>query len=452
VVDVTSGKIEATFNHKGKIADLAWSPDGKRVAVIGAESIHDPSAGRLKVGKARGGALVDLLPKGFEGDTEAVAFSDTDTLVYIVHEGMLSKLMQVEFDGSGRRPLVDAEAPILRSMSLSRESGRIAIVGDTPKHPRELFHLDAGAGEVARITDSNPWLSELRLGKQEIVRYKARDGEMIEGLLFRPLDEKPGERYPLILVVHGGPEAHYSKGWVTRYSSPGHYGAARGFAVFYPNYRGSTGRGVEFSMAGQGDYAGAEFNDLVDGIAHLADEMKLIDRKRVGITGGSYGGFAAAWGATALTEHFAASVMFVGISEQISKFGTTDIPNEMYLVHARSWPWERWDFYKERSPVFHAQKSKTPTLILHGKEDTRVHPSQSMILYRFMKTLGKTVRLVHYPGEGHGNRKAAARHDYRLRMMRWMEHYLLGPGGDPPPPHLELELGDTDEKSAESGH
>ena len=139
------------------------------------------------------------------------------------------------------------------------------------------------------------------------------------------------------------------------------------------------------------------------------------------------------------STHFA-SCSFLEISDLISKFGTTDIPNEMYQVHSRRQPWEDWDWFRERSPVYHVQKARTPILILHGKNDPRVHPSQSMELYRYLKTLGQTpVRLVLYPGEQHGNRKAAAQYDYSLRLVRWMEHYLEGPGGDPPAYELEYD-------------
>jgi dipeptidyl aminopeptidase/acylaminoacyl peptidase len=243
----------------------------------------------------------------------------------------------------------------------------------------------------------------------------------------------------MVLIVHGGPEAHFSNGWITRYSEPGQILAGEGYAVFYPNYRGSTGKGVDFAKAHQNDYAGGEFNDLVDGVEALAAE-EIVNADQVGITGGSYGGFASAWGATALSEHFAASVMFVGISDQLSKFGTTDIPNEMYLVHAREWPWEDWAFFLERSPIRHIEKAETPLLILHGEEDTRVHPSQSMEMYRYMKTATDTpVRLVFYPGEGHGNRMAAARLDYAYRLVRWMNHYITGDGGAPPEFMLEAD-------------
>ncbi|HEX6106823.1 MAG TPA: prolyl oligopeptidase family serine peptidase, partial [Gemmatimonadales bacterium] len=249
----------------------------------------------------------------------------------------------------------------------------------------------------------------------------------------------PGRRAPLILSVHGGPESHVRNGWVTSYANPGQVAAARGFAVFYPNYRGSTGRGVSFSKLGQGDPAGAEFDDLVDAVDHLVS-VGLVDTARVGITGGSYGGYATAWGSTFYTERFAAGVMFVGISDKISKLGTTDIANEEYLVHARKRPWENWQFFLERSPIYHAGKSRTPLLILHGKDDPRVNPMQSLELYRYLKLHDNApVRLVWYPGEQHGNRRAAARLDYNLRMLRWFEHYLQGPGGEPPAPDLDYE-------------
>jgi dipeptidyl aminopeptidase/acylaminoacyl peptidase len=277
----------------------------------------------------------------------------------------------------------------------------------------------------------------MRMAKQELVRFKARDGLELEGILIRPLDEQSGRRYPLILAVHGGPESRDTNGWRTSYSNPGQVAAAQGFAVFYPNYRGSTGRGVAFSRLSQGDPAGKEFDDLVDAVDHLI-AIGLVDRDRVGITGGSYGGYASAWGATYYTERFRAAVMFVGISDKIAKVGTTDIANEEFLVHALKRPWEDWDFFRDRSPITHAGQSRTATLILHGAADPRVHPTQSMSLYRYLTLHGKTpVRLVLYPGEGHGNRRAASRLDYNLRLMQWMNHYLKGPGGDPPPYEID---------------
>jgi len=424
------GSVVGRIETGGKLGRLAWSPDGKNLALLAGADRHDPDNGRPMVAPATGGAPRDLRP-GWKGDAIAVAWLDKDTLLYVAHEGLETLLVRQDMDGDPRT-VVAPGGPALRSLDLTLDGRNAALIADTPARPREAYHWRDGRDKVTPLTDSNPWLANRRLAQQEVVRYAARDGLEIEGLLLHPLDGVPRGGAPLIVIVHGGPESNYSNGWITRYVTPGQALAARGFAVFYPNYRGSTGRGVAFAMSSQGDYAGGEFNDLVDGVAYLA-RRGLVDRDRVGITGGSYGGYAAAWGATALSEHFKASVMFAGVSDQVAKFGTTDIPNEMHLVHARRWPWEAWDYYRETSPVHHAQKHRTPLLILHGKNDTRVHPSQALILYRYLETLDQApVRLVWYPGEGHGNRKAAARLDYAMRLTRWMEHYLTGPGGEMP--------------------
>jgi len=310
-------------------------------------------------------------------------------------------------------------------------NGTVAIVADSPQHPRELFV------NGKRITDSNPWLKSRQLAEQKVVTYKAKDGFEIEGILISPLHSSGPA--PTILTVHGGPESHYDNGWLTYYSMPGQVAAAQGYAVFYPNYRGSTGRGVKFAKSSQGDPAGAEFDDLIDAIDFLISEG-IADKDKIGVTGGSYGGYATAWLCTRYTDRFAAGVMFVGISDKVSKVGTTDIPDEEFLVHARKRPWDAFDFFAERSPIRYVEQAKTPLLIMHGKEDPRVHPTQSMELFRFLKVLNQTpVRLVLYPGEGHGNRKAAARYDYSLRMMRWFDTYLKGAGQEKP--LVEIDYG-----------
>ncbi|MCC7291241.1 MAG: S9 family peptidase [Phycisphaerales bacterium] len=436
VVEVASGKVVSTLDTVGKLGTFRWSPDGRRIAFIGAADLHDPAEGRLMIGGVEGGAVRDVLPN-YPGHITSIAWQDDDTVMYLVDEGLWTAFGKVDADGANQKTILPAGTHVMSGLSLAANGLSGAMICESAEHPPEAYTMVHGDAAPRRITTSNPWLADRRLAKQEPVRYTARDGLEIEGVLVRPLDEEPGKRYPLILSVHGGPEAHESMGWKTHYARPGQLAAAKGFAVFYPNYRGSTGRGVAFSKLDQGDYAGKEFDDLVDAADHLAS-TGLVDRAKVGVTGGSYGGFATAWCATALSEHFAAGVMFVGLSDLVSKFGTTDIPQEMTLVHATKYPWEDWEFFRQRSPITHFQNCRTPLLIMAGADDTRVDPSQSMELYRYLKTWGKTpVRLVFYPGEGHGNRKAAARLDYNLRMMQWFEHYLKGPGGDPPAQELD---------------
>lgn len=441
VWDLESGVISASIENPGKLGEIAISPDGKWLAAISAEDITDPAAGRLVVAPTSGGELRDVLP-GLDGHVQQIAWMDADTVVYVLDQGVRTHVETIDADGRNRRRLLDGGSLAFGSLSVSSRGDRLVLTASSAAHPEEVFVASGKTWSPRRVTNSNPWLEDVRLASQEVVRFKARDGLEIEGILIRPLDEKPAQRYPLIMAVHGGPESHHRNSWLTSATYPGQVGAANGYAVFYTNYRGSTGRGVAFAKMSQADPAGKEFDDLVDAVDHLI-EIGLADRDRVGITGGSYGGYATAWGATYYSERFAAAVMNVGISEQISKIGTSDIPNELYQVHERMWPWEDWDLLRERSPLYHVEKARTPILIMHGQDDTRVHPSQSLMLYRYLKILGQTpVRLVLYPGEGHGNRKSAARLDYNLRMMRWFDHYLKGPGGEVPPKNLEYPKAD----------
>ncbi len=436
IVDAGSGERIALVDHRGKQGPFRWSPDGRRLAFIGGAHMNDPSAGRLFLADAGDGSVRRLL-EDYLPDFSGLEWLDDGHLLYFSDDGCRTDYGRIALEGPERESYGFGVPLVAESMSLVPGSSRLALAGSLPGHGTEVYWASLARQRMRRLTDSNPWMEGVELARQEAISYTARDGTEVEGVLLYPLGYQEGRRYPLIQVVHGGPEARVPNGWVTSYSRPGQIAAGRGYLVFYPNYRGSTGRGIGFAMSHQSDYAGKEFDDLVDAIDHL-DRAGLADPSKVGVTGGSYGGYASAWCATRYSERFAASVMFVGVSDLISKQGTTDIPYEMYLVHARKWPWEDWNFFLERSPIFHAEKARTPLLILHGKEDTRVHPSQSMELYRYLRTLGQApVRLVWYPGEGHGNSKAAARYDYSLRLMRWMDHYLKGPGGDPPPHRLD---------------
>jgi dipeptidyl aminopeptidase/acylaminoacyl peptidase len=444
VVDVASGNVLAKIENPGKLGDVDWSPDAKRIALCSAADVHDPSAGRLMVVPASGGDPTDALPK-LEGDVHLFAWQDSESLMYVANFGVHTSFGKVRVgDSEAPKEIVAAGGPVLTSLSLSKDGQHAAFVASTPTHPPEVYAMSHGDAAPARRTTSNAWLADVRFAPQEVVRFKARDGLELDGVLVHPLDEAKGQRYPLIVYVHGGPEAQEQNGWQTAYAKPGQVAAARGFAVFHPNYRGSTGRGVAFAKLSQGDPAGKEFDDIVDAVDHLV-AIGLVDKSKVGVTGGSYGGYATAWCSTKLTERFQAGVMFVGISDKVSKVGTTDIPDEEHLVHALKRPWEMWSFLLERSPILYAGQSKTPLLILHGKDDPRVNPGQSRELYRHLKLHGQApVRLVLYPGEGHGNRKSADRLDYNLRMMQWLEHYLIGTGGAPPP--YEIDYTDPSKK------
>ena len=445
VVDYQTREVTAEVNNEGKLAQIQWSPNGEQLAIRAASNIHDPIDGRILLVSAEGGTP-EIIDEDFEGKYEQIKWANENEIHFLASESTSSVLGTISTDGTDKETFFHADEHAITSFSLSG-NGLLSFVASSPLHPGEVFIAEAKSNtEPERRTFHNGWLAQLQLGEQEVVRYEARDGEFeIEGMLIYPVGYEEGTRVPVITMVHGGPEAHYSNGWLTGYSMPGQMAAAEGYAVFYPNYRGSTGRGIEFIFSSQSDLAGKEFDDIVDGVDYLIDRG-IADPDRIGVTGGSYGGYASAWMSTYYSDRFAASVMFVGISNNLSKWGTSDIPEELYLVHSRERMWEsddKWMDYLKRSPIYWVDRAETPILIMHGSEDTRVHPAQSLELYRHLKVRQPElpVRLVWYPGEGHGNTRASSKLDYSYRMLQWFDTYLMTgdssaeiPHWDPPIP------------------
>lgn len=425
IVDYETRQITAEINNAGKLGQIEWSPTGQRLAILAGSNINDPIDGRILIASVRGG-VPQIIDRDYEGMYEQIEWAEENYIHFLSSESTASRLGKIRFDGNEKQTFFYSEEHDISSFSKS-DSTKFSFVASAPTHPNEVFYLSGEMNSTPRrVTYHNEWLNSVQLGRQEVVSYQSRDGNFrIDGILIYPVGYQEGTAVPLITKVHGGPESHYDNGWLTSYSTPGQMAAGKGYAVFYPNYRGSTGRGIDFAFSSQGDLAGREFNDIVDGVDFLI-EQGIADSSRVGVTGGSYGGYASAWMSTYYSHRFAAAVMFVGISNNISKWGESDIPEELYLVHARKRLWTDWDWFLRRSPVFHVANAQTPILIMHGAEDTRVHPSQSLELYRHLKVRKPElpVRLVYYPGEGHGNSRASARYDFSLRMLRWFDTYL----------------------------
>jgi dipeptidyl aminopeptidase/acylaminoacyl peptidase len=440
LLDVEKGELRALADPGGKLGRFSWSPTGTRIAYVAAKERKDHAASQLFVVDVAGGAPRNLTPPDFRGHVSWADWQDTDTVVYLSGEGVWNTLATDSAAGGRRQVRLHGREAglVFDTLSWSRDGKHWALLGQTAANPAEVYAWD-GREAPRRLSDVNPWLAQRALGRQEVVRYPSRDGFEIEGLLLSPAGYESGRKYPLIVIVHGGPESHYANGWVTRYSEPAQVLAGKGYAVFLPNYRASTGYGLEFAWAGYGDPAGKEFDDVADGIDFLI-KQGLADSERIGLTGGSYGGYAAAWFATWYTRYVRAVCMFVGISDLVSKRGTTDIPYEELYVHSGQDLDRMWDLSRERSPITHAKQSRTAVLILGGTDDPRVHPSQSLEFYRRLKMTGHpAVRLVQYPGEGHGNRRQPGRIDVLYRQLEWFDWYVrdLKPL-DGPLPRLDI--------------
>lgn len=415
---------QLTDNH-GKLGNYAFNPSGLKLAYAASLTRADHQVSQVYVINTTGGPAKNLTIPDFRGHVNWVGWKDNQTVLYHSGEGVWSTLSEVNAAGGERQIILHSkkEGAIFKTLSYDNHGKRFAMIGSSPSIPGEVYFWKPG-NEMKRLTQSNPWLEDLTLGKQKVVKYKARDDVEIEGLLMYPVNYKAGQHYPLVVYIHGGPEHHNYNNWLSPYSRPGQVLTGKGYAVFYPNYRASTGYGVKFGTEGYNDPAGKEFDDIADGIEFLINEG-IVDADRVGLAGGSYGGYAAAWFATYYTKYVKAVCMFVGVSDLISRRSTTDIVYEELYVHSGKKLEEMWDLSLERSPIYWAHQSKTAVLIYGGADDTRVHPSQSLELYwRLKMNDHPAVRLVQYPGEKHGNAKQPGQIDVLYRQIQWLDWYV----------------------------
>jgi dipeptidyl aminopeptidase/acylaminoacyl peptidase len=406
---------------EGKLGGFGVSPDGSDIAWAGATSLNDPIAQSLFT-TSLGAPAPTNLTDGFEGSVASLQWLDDGTLAMLAQVGTGTELFRVDA-ASGERTEIPTEGKIFQSFDAHPTSNRYVAVGHTPEHPSELFAGTLDGGELTRVTFHNPELDDVRLARQETISWSGADDWQISGVLTYPVDYVEGQRYPLILQVHGGPEGVSLDGWTSSATYPVQILAASGFMVLEPNYRGSAGRGVAFSKADHDDLGGKEYQDVLAGIDALI-ERGLVDGDRVGTGGWSYGGYFSAWAATRHSERFRAAVVAAGLTNWVSFTGTTDIPNEMSLVHWNQWWWENPELHWQRSPLAWIDNAQTATLIVHGTADERVNPEQSLELYTALRLRGVPSELVLYPREPHGLLERAHQIDFAERVVRWFETYL----------------------------
>lgn len=406
-VDSVSGSIEELVQPNRPFIGPFLSPDNERLAVI-APSKGGPVPHNLFVKSTE---LDDIksLTDSLDRQVNKVVWSGNSDAYISATNDFRNELVSVSLDQSFRTiPLPYSVADFDVS-----SKGDIAFVGSTFLEPPELFINTSNAiHKVSRVLD---W-SSIQLADAEVFQFNSFDETTIEAAKMTPTSKIPEGGYPLVLYVHGGPASNFSATFLPWAQML----CASGYQVLMVNPRGSTGYGEDFVKANRGDWGGADFKDLMCALDNVLERGET-NPNRLGIAGWSYGGYMAAWAITQ-TDRFKAAVSGAGMFDLAAEFGTEDDP--AYDEWFWGTPWENPVKFMEHSPYCYIKHAKTPTLILHGEQDTTDPIDQSKALYRALKYYSVPCSLVSYPTEDHSSWKDNNLKDVLSRVINWFDRYL----------------------------
>ena len=413
-----------------ELSTPAWSPRGDLVAAIAPVSSDggrlpriwlvpaeggEPRCLTLELDRAVGGSVISDMRGGHA--TRLIWSPEGDRLYFQASGPGTAEVLSVDVEG---RVTVEVAAPRRNAYDFDVVAGRVAACVADAAQPGEVVLVQGG--EELTLTDLNPWLRDRYVAEPQRHLSTASDGLEIEGWLLEPPDFDPGRKHPLVMEIHGGPHGQY--GWTFFHELQ--MLAGMGFLVFYTNPRGSDGYGEAFRCACVRDWGGRDFEDLMTALDQLIDRTGFVDEKRMGVGGGSYGGFMTNW-AIGHTDRFAAAVTMRSISNLVSEFAQHDIVL-WGEVEMGPRPWPDPDELWRRSPIRYVRDMRTPLLILHGEMDLRCAFSQAEELFGALRLLEREVEMVRFPGESH-DLSRNGRPDRRIERLRrisgWFGDHLL---------------------------
>ena len=402
------------FAPHGPFRELQVSPDGATVSYIGSR-VDGPTPHDLMLLDIEKRATRNLTGASLDRAISEYRWMKDGSMLALYSDGFRNKLVGFSPEGMSKDPS-NPPASNVNAFAVS-DAGDIVFAGQSATTPPELWLWDQknSLRQVSHINDS--W-KQFTLSAPEFYKYKSFDGLEIEAALLKPAGAEGKSKLPLIALIHGGPTGN----WQDSIEVWGQLLAARGYAVFYPNIRGSVGYGQKFIEMNRGDWGGADFKDVMWGVKDLIDRG-IADPTKLGIGGWSYGGYMAEWAITQ-TNDFKAAVSGAGLSNLISEYGSEEHPSYDEWFYGVPYESDSLVKFLNSSPFTQLKNAKTPTLILQGETDTTDPPDQSQELYRGLKHYGVETELVMYPREPHGLREEKHLLDRLNRILAWYDAHL----------------------------
>lgn len=434
ILDVKTGERVKLTRGNMTIGPVCWSPDDKYIAFRGSDLKRGYSSHETIWCVSVEGGEPENLTRSLDRNSSLRVYYDLrspftylyspvpvweENYIYFpLSDSGRFNLYRINFENRKVEPVITGNFVI---EDFSVRNGIVAYTKVTETEPAEVWVKD-GEGD-RRITSFNSaLLSKLRLSVPERFEFKASDGETIEGWILKPPKPVKERGCPVILHVHGGPKSAFGYSFMFEH----HFFASKGFAVVYPNPRGSDGYKEDFADI-RGAYGTRDFQDIMELVGYITSKYSFIDPERMGITGISYGGFMTNWAVTQ-TDRFKAAISQNGISLWTSMFGTTDIGFHFVPDQIGRDPWSNEEGYRRMSPLTYAPNVKTPIMFIHSVEDYRCWIDQSIIFFTALKYLGKDAELVLFmKGEHVFSRTGKPRLRVKRleHMLRWFKKYLM---------------------------
>jgi len=429
-VAVADGAVKKLIETPGPDSDPHWSPDGSQIAYAtsNGSKFYFYANQRIAVVDSNGGAP-RVLTLNFDEDPNLLEWGP-DGIYFEALQKTTSSLFLLDPKTGATKKIDTPGSEIAGQFSFSKDFKRAAYRGTGANEYAEIYSSDLPSTSPTQLTHAGEQLKGFDTARREVVQWKSGDGTVIEGVLYKPADFDPHKRYPLLVVIHGGPTGIDMPMINADRYYPMERFVAKGALILRPNYRGSAGYGEKFRSLnvrnlGVGDYA-----DVISGVDYLIAQG-FVDKDRVGSMGWSEGGYISAF-ITTSSDRFKAVSVGAGISDWMTYYANTDITpfTPQYL---RATPWDDPEIYKKTSPISYIAKAKTPTLIQHGGSDHRVPVANSFELRQALEDHGVPVKMVIYDGFGHPINKPKQQRAVMEENENWFDHYIWG---DPLPSSL----------------
>ncbi len=413
-VDASGGEIRALVQAEGSNT-ASYSPAGDALAYL-----------RPRDGDQNNGNAVYVMEHGAVRDVTQAQARNFDTYRWLPDgsglllegaDGTRSALWQLPLQGTARQlALGDVEAS--EDLSIAK-TGAVAFVGSTPSHPNELYIMDSITSKPRRVTNFNAFIDDVALGRTQSVEWRGPNGFLEDGALTYPVDYQPGQRYPLVLLIHGGPTAAST----VKFAPLAQLLAAAGFVVLQPNYRGSNNLGDAYQHAIFRDTGQGPDNDVMAGVSAV-EKLGIVDPKRVGVSGWSYGGYMTAW----LTGHhrlWKAAVAGAALTDWVMDYTVSYYQEgDKYFFGGSPWNAKYHDIWRQQSPISYAQNVTAPTLVMGDVGDPNVPLLNSYEWFSAVRDAGVEVEFYAYPVDTHFPHDIVRTTDVYRRWVAWMSKHL----------------------------